>query len=444
MIELSGVTGAAAPQWNRVYGIYDVTPTTFKFARGEFLNAPGGSPQVARITFLFDRVLRDLPVNTRVNLGPGTFQTRGYAPQGIDSWQPKAGQKIVGAGTGVTTLQLVGASVADQHYHAIGMNLSPSGTTPATPVDGFEISDLTIDCNMDNQPLRGQSTYTPVACGAVRLFGSHCRISRVKAINWGTKSLSQGCFVMSIIDTSAETTDAGGQPVTQETTVSGIEDCIAVDPSRNCAREVTVLHLGGKKNAGTQAQAFGTAPFIRNNFVDGGFKTSLTATPPSEAFSSHFLTGAPGTTITDEFAPEFLFVGVLLTKRVHHRLDQEWLRFCNPRDPASRWNGYFPVITYDPDRLYIDLTSSQGTTDDSSLVVMGTEIRNLEDQLAEARANRDAKDQASYEAITKVVNVVVGDTTEGEDSPFYEALGYIRKSQRKSGLKRVIKLKEAA
>ena len=72
------------------------------------------------------------------------------------------------------------------------------------------------------------------------------------------------------------------------------------------------------------------------------------------------------------------------------------------------------------------------------------EVLNLENQLAEARANRDAKDQASFDAITKVVNAVVGDTTEGEDSPFYEALGYIRKSQRKSGLKRVIKLKEAA
>ena len=42
------------------------------------------------------------------------------------------------------------------------------------------------------------------------------------------------------------------------------------------------------------------------------------------------------------------------------------------------------------------------------------------------------------------MNAVVGDTDEGNDSPLYEALGYIRKSQRKSGLKRTIKLKQAA
>jgi hypothetical protein len=142
-------------------------------------------------------------------------------------------------------------------------------------VDGFEVSDLTINCNIDNQPLRGsvEYNYTPVACGAVRLFGSHCLIRRVKAINWGTKSFKEGCFVFSIIDASAETTDGSGQPVLQETTASGIEDCIAVQPASS-ARETTVLHISGRKNPTNNAQAFATAPFIRRNFVDGGFQTS--------------------------------------------------------------------------------------------------------------------------------------------------------------------------
>jgi hypothetical protein len=210
-----------------------------------------------------------------VNIGPGIFQTRGYAPQGVNSWQPKAGQKIVGSGMDVTTIQLVGAAVADQHYHAIGMSITPSGITPAAPIDGFEISDLTIDSNLDNQPLRGsvENNYTPVACGAVRIFGSHCLIRRVKAINWGSKTFKEGCFVFSIIDASAETTDGSGQPVLQETTASGIEDCIAVQPASS-ARETTVLHIGGRKNPTNHAQGFATAPFIRRNFVDGGFQTS--------------------------------------------------------------------------------------------------------------------------------------------------------------------------
>ena len=372
IVEIQGVTGDGAMHWNRAFTVYGIEPTKFKFALITPF-APEGSPFAALVTFQFDRILRDLPSNTRINLGPGTFQTRGYAPQGINSWQPKAGQNIVGAGIGVTTLQLVGASVADQHYHAIGVNLSPSGATPAAPVGGFEISDLTIDCNMDNQPLRGQSNYTPVACGAVRVFGSHCRIRNVKAINWDTKSLKEGCFVLSIIDASTETTDGNGQPVMQESTASGIEDCIAVAPSRNCTREVTVLHVGGKKNAANQAQAFGVAPFIRNNFVDGEFKTPPTAVPPSQPSNSHLLTSGSGTSVYQD-DPNY---GFFASKRRHFRVEGEWVRFSNPRDPASRWNGYFSVIINDEYSLFADLAGAQGTTDDSSQVIMGAEIRGI-------------------------------------------------------------------
>ena len=73
-----------------------------------------------------------------------------------------------------------------------------------------------------------------------------------------------------------------------------------------------------------------------------------------------------------------------------------------------------------------------------------TTISNLENLLSAARTARDDEDKEAYDIITKVVNAVVGDTDEGNDSPLYEALGYIRKSQRKSGLRRTIKLKQAA
>ena len=96
------------------------------------------------------------------------------------------------------------------------------------------------------------------------------------------------------------------------------------------------------------------------------------------------------------------------------------------------------------DKSFAGLTLAQFKTAVQPSLDARTEVRNLENQLAEARANRDARDLVSCDVVTKVVNAVVGDTAEGEDSPFYEALGYIRKSQRKSGLKRVIKLKEAA
>ena len=57
-----------------------------------------------------------------------------------------------------------------------------------------------------------------------------------------------------------------------------------------------------------------------------------------------------------------------------------------------------------------------------------TTISNLENLLSAASSARDDKDKEACEIIAKVVNAVVGETTEGSDSPLYEALGYVRKS----------------
>lgn len=49
---------------------------------------------------------------------------------------------------------------------------------------------------------------------------------------------------------------------------------------------------------------------------------------------------------------------------------------------------------------------------------------------------RDDADVVTNEAIQKVVKGVAGDPDFGEDSDLYEALGYVRKSERRSGLSR--------
>jgi hypothetical protein len=90
--------------------------------------------------------------------------------------------------------------------------------------------------------------------------------------------------------------------------------------------------------------------------------------------SSLFITSALGTSPNSDFgAPYAYFVG----KRAVFR-NAEFVRFYNPRDPASRWNGYFFVFAgYDDHSLYVDMTGTQGTTDDLSLVLMGAEIRGI-------------------------------------------------------------------
>ena len=61
-------------------------------------------------------------------------------------------------------------------------------------------------------------------------------------------------------------------------------------------------------------------------------------------------------------------------------------------------------------------------------------IGTLENQLITANDDRDDADVVSLEKVALVVAAVKGDITEGEDSDLYEAFGYIRKSERKSGL----------
>jgi hypothetical protein len=64
------------------------------------------------------------------------------------------------------------------------------------------------------------------------------------------------------------------------------------------------------------------------------------------------------------------------------------------------------------------------------------QIDDLEDQLKQAIANRENADNAFLTKAQLVVNGVLADPTEGPDSALYEAMGYTRKSERKSGLTR--------
>lgn len=63
-------------------------------------------------------------------------------------------------------------------------------------------------------------------------------------------------------------------------------------------------------------------------------------------------------------------------------------------------------------------------------------ITDLENQLKAAHSKRDEADDAGLIIAQAVVNAVKGDRTEGENGELYETMGYVRKSERKSGLQR--------
>lgn len=60
----------------------------------------------------------------------------------------------------------------------------------------------------------------------------------------------------------------------------------------------------------------------------------------------------------------------------------------------------------------------------------------IEDEKLREQANRDEEDDVTMDKIELIVAGVIADPTEGSDSALYEAMGYIRKSDRKSGLTR--------
>jgi hypothetical protein len=92
-----------------------------------------------------------------VRLGPGTFQTNGYG-DGVTGaaagWQARPGMKISGSGIDVTILQIAPNTFTNANFYAVGHAVSPNNQPNL--VDYFEISDLTIDCNLSN--LTGAST----------------------------------------------------------------------------------------------------------------------------------------------------------------------------------------------------------------------------------------------------------------------------------------------
>ncbi len=61
-------------------------------------------------------------------------------------------------------------------------------------------------------------------------------------------------------------------------------------------------------------------------------------------------------------------------------------------------------------------------------------IDQLQTQLTQAINQRENADDVSLAKIQLVVNGVLADPTEGPDSSLIEAMGYTRKSERKSGL----------
>ena len=86
-----------------------------------------------------------------------------------------------------------------------------------------------------------------------------------------------------------------------------------------------------------------------------------------------------------------------------------------------------------PAKTFAGMTLAQFTTAVKPSLDARDAINTLENQLIAAADQRDDADIVSMKQVLLVVNAVKGDITEGEDGELYEAMGYVRKSERATG-----------
>ena len=89
-----------------------------------------------------------------------------------------------------------------------------------------------------------------------------------------------------------------------------------------------------------------------------------------------------------------------------------------------------------PTKSFAGMSLAQFKTQVEDSIELRDEIAAARINLAALLARRAAADAASLRVIDRVVNGVIADADEGYDGDLFEAMGYVRKSKRASGLQR--------
>jgi hypothetical protein len=109
----------------------------------------------------------------------------------------------------------------------------------------------------------------------------------------------------------------------------------------------------------------------------------------------------------------------------------------SPRDREEKMDRMINAWhTLAPDKTFGGMTYTQFDAVAAPCRATRQRIEELENQLRQEIAARDAADAAFAAKAQLVVAGVLADPTEGADSALYESLGYTRKSTRKTGLTR--------
>jgi hypothetical protein len=111
-----------------------------------------------------------------------------------------------------------------------------------------------------------------------------------------------------------------------------------------------------------------------------------------------------------------------------------------PNSPKENEEKMLKVLTawktLAPAKTFAGITLAEFETQVNSSLVPRQRLNELEGEKMQQMATRDTADQTTMNNILSIVAGVVADPTEGANSALYEAMGYVRKDSRKSGLTR--------
>ena len=108
-----------------------------------------------------------------------------------------------------------------------------------------------------------------------------------------------------------------------------------------------------------------------------------------------------------------------------------------PKSVETRIQGFEKAWeTLRPAKSFGGVSLAQFKTLVLPSAVARQEILKLENQQLRELNNRVLADKASQALMKRMVNAIKADEDEGEDSDLYEAVGYIRLSERRTGKRR--------
>src|SRR5271165_674701 len=190
----------------------------------------------------YDQLLATHSRNTIFNYAAGTYKTTGWCYGARQTAGTNCQHN--GAGIDQTIIQLVGANSTTSDGVIFGTDYDITA-------DGFEIQNLTLDCNPAGNPkfVNGLG-----AIGAVNTQGSNILIKGVKVINFGTSLQGCECFVVLICP----------GPILAWRSFDNVqvENCIFTSPARGNKDGLSCVVIGGATGVNVTNTAVVNSSFL--------------------------------------------------------------------------------------------------------------------------------------------------------------------------------------